>query len=147
MLPGLVGGVAFLAVVVCGGALVGRPLALPDAIAAVVGVHTNGYPVRLVPALIGVGTHLAVSVGLGVLYLVIAHRLRLQGWWLVLGGWLFSGVETPISLWVVLHTVLPQATFGYFLDAVPFWVSFLGHTVYGLALGGMSAQLDQRGRR
>jgi hypothetical protein len=144
VLPGLVGGVAFLAVVVFGGALVHRPWALPDAVAAVLGVHTRGYPARLVPALTGVGTHLAVSVILGVLYLAIARRLRLRGWWLVFGGWLFSGVETPVSLWGILHTVVSHATFGYFLDAVPFWVSFLGHTVYGLALGGLAVLVMRR---
>ena len=66
---------------------------------------------------------------------------------LVLGAWLFSGLETPVSLWGVLHTVLSHQRFDYYLGAVPFWASFLGHTVYGVVLGLMAAWLGPVNRR
>jgi hypothetical protein len=135
LLPGLVAGAAFLAVAFLAGALTTTPWAMPDAVAAVLGVATSGYRFAAVPVLVGVAAHLAVSTVLGVLYLAIARRLRLRRGLLVLGAWVFSGVETPISLWGILHTVLAPQTFHYFLDAVPFWASFLGHNVYGLVLG------------
>jgi hypothetical protein len=135
LLPGLIAGAAFLAVEVAIGAFTTTPWALPDAIAAVLGLGTSGYRFELLPVLVGIAAHLTVSIALGVLYLTIAHRLRLRRGWLVLGAWIFSGVETPLSLWGVLHTVLTPHTFHYFLDAVPFWASFLGRNTYGLVLG------------
>ncbi len=133
--PGLVAGAAFLAVEVAAGALVTTPWAMPDAVAAVLGLGTRGYPFQLLPVLVGVAAHLTISMALGVLYLAIARRLRLRRGWLVLGAWIFSGVETPVSLWGVLHTVLAPHTFQYFLEAVPFWASLLGRNTYGLVLG------------
>jgi hypothetical protein len=143
LLPGLVAGVAFLAVVVAAGALDTSVWAVPDGIAAVLGVGSRGYRYQGAAVLVGVAAHLAVSVLLGVLYLAIARRLRLRGALLVLGAWLFSGIETPVSLWGVVHTIVSGSTFHYYLDAVPFWASFLGHTVYGLVLGLMSVRVSR----
>src|SRR5947199_295565 len=81
----LVAGAAFLAVVLIAGALVTTAWAVPDAIAAVLGVGTRGYPFQTVPVLVGIAAHLTVSMILGVGYLVIARRLRLRGGLLVLG--------------------------------------------------------------
>jgi hypothetical protein len=135
LLPGLVAGAALLAVAIVAGAANTTPWAMPDAIAAVLGVGTTGYRFAAIPVLVGIAAHLTVSTALGVLYLAIARRLRLRRGWVVFGAWLFAGAETPISLWGILHTVLTPHTFHYFLDAVPFWASFLGHNVYGLVLG------------
>src|SRR5438552_18622024 len=126
--PGLVAGAALLAVEVAAGALTTTPWAMPDAVAAVLCLGTRGYPFQLLPVLVGVAAHLTTSMALGVLYLAIARRLRLRRGWLVLGGWIFSGVETPVSLWGVLHTVLVPHTFRYFLHAVPLWASLLRRT-------------------
>ncbi len=139
LLPGLVAGTAFLAVEMVVGAFVTTAWAMPDGVAAVLGVGSHGYGFRGAAVAAGVAAHLATSTALGVLYLVIARWLRLRGRMLVLGGWLFSGFETPISLWGVLHPVLSAPTFDYFLVAVPFWASFLGRTTYGVVLGLMAA--------
>jgi RsiW-degrading membrane proteinase PrsW (M82 family) len=142
----LVAGLAFLVVVMVAGALATTPWAVPDAIAAVLGFGTNGYRFQAVPVLVGIAGHLTVSVILGVGYLAAARRLRLRRGLLVVGAWLFSGVETPVSLWGVLHTVLTHQTFDYYLRAIPFWASFLGHTTYGIVLGLMAAWLGPVGR-
>ena len=84
---------------------------MPDAVAAVLGIGTGGYRLGAVPLVVGVAAHLAVSTALGVAYLAIARRLRLRPGLLMLGAWIFSGVETPISLWGILHTVLAPQTF------------------------------------
>jgi hypothetical protein len=143
LLPGLVAGLAFLAVEILVGTFTTTPWAMPDAVADVLGVATHGYRLGLVPLIVGVTAHLAVSTALGVGYLAIADRLHLRGGWLVVGAWIFSGVETPVSLWGVLHTVLPPQTFDYFLHAVPFWASFLGRNTYGVVLGAVAVLLSR----
>jgi hypothetical protein len=133
--PGLIAGVAFLGVAMVGGSLTTTAWAMPDAIAAAVGVGAHGYGFQPVPALVGVTVHLATSMALGVMYTAIARRLRLRGLRLVVGAVLFIGLETPISIWVVLHSVLPSSTFHFFLGAIPFWASITGRNLYGLVLG------------
>jgi hypothetical protein len=123
------------------GAFVTTAWAMPDAIAAVLGLGTHRYGFQLTPVLVGVAAHLALSTILGVFYTAIARRLRLRRVGLVIGAVLFSGLETPISIWVVLHSVLPPSTFHFFLQALPFWGSFLGRNTYGLVLGLLSAWL------
>ena len=146
LLPGLVAGVAFLGMAMVGGSLATTAWAMPDAIAAAVGLDIHGYGLQLVPVLVGVAVHLTISMTLGVIYTGIARRLRLRGLRLVVGAMLFSGLETPISIWVVLHTVLPSSTFHFFLGAIPFWASIAGRNLYGLVLGLALARV-QHGRR
>jgi hypothetical protein len=135
LFPGLIAGVAFLGVAMVGGSFSTTAWAMPDAIAAAVGVGAHGYGYQPVPVVVGVAVHLTTSMALGVTYTEIARRLRLRGLRLVLGALIFSWLETPISIWVVLHTVLSSSTFQFFLGAIPFWASITGRNLFGLVLG------------
>jgi hypothetical protein len=147
LLPGLVGGALFLGVAMIGGSLTTTPWAMPRAIAAVVGLGVHGYSFQLFPVLVGVTVHLIISMGLGVLYTAIARLLRLHRWRLVLAIVIFDGLETAITIWVILHTVLPLATFRFFLRSVPFWASFVGRNVYALCIGFMLVRSEARSDR
>lgn len=134
--PGLLAGVAFLAVALATGALSTTVWAMPDGIAQTVGVAAPaGYGFALVPVIVGIAVHLALSIGLGVIFTACVLWRRLHGWQLLVAGAIFVTIETPIALWVVMHNVLPAATFQYFLAAVPWWGSVLGHYLYALLLG------------
>ena len=146
LLPGLVGGVLFLGVAMIGGSLTTTPWAMPRAIAVVVGLGPHGYGFQLFPVLVGVTVHLITSMGLGVLYTAIVHLFRLHRWRLVLAMVIFDGLETAITIWLILHTVLAPATFRFFLQAVPFWASFVGRNVYALCIGLMLARSEARSR-
>lgn len=136
LLPGLIAGAVFLVTALVTGALATTAWAMPDAIAETVGIAAPaGYGFALVPVVVGIAVHLALSIGLGALFTAIALRLRLHGWVLVGAAALFITIETAIALWAVMHTLLPAPTFQYFLAAIPFWGSVLGHYLYALILG------------
>jgi hypothetical protein len=143
LLPGLVAGLAFLAVAMVAGMSTTTAWGMPDAIAAAVGIPVRGYGFQPLPVVVGVAVHLTVSMMLGALYQAIAQRLHLHRGRLVFGAWLFSGLETPVSIWGVLHTVLPASTFRFFLGALPFWASLAGRHAYGLVLGLAIAMMQQ----
>ena len=134
--PGLVAGVAFLATAMVTGGLTTTAWAMPEAVAAAVGVPgPDGYGFAPVPLLVGVVVHLIVSVGLGAGYLAVVRLARWTGWRVFIGAVVFSMVEPAVAIWVVLHTVLPHNTFLVFLTAIPVWASVLGHCLYGVVLG------------
>jgi hypothetical protein len=136
VLPGLIAGVMFLSIALVTGAMTTNFWAMPDAIARVIGIAApTEYGFAPVPVLVGIAVHLAFSIGLGVIFTAVARWLRLHGWVLVVAGLLFIMLETPLALWVVLHSLLPTATFSYFLSAVPWWGSVFGRCTYGLVLG------------
>ena len=136
VLPGLIAGIMFLVVALVTGALATTVWAMPDAIAQTVGVAApTGYGFALVPVVVGIAGHLALSIGLGVIFTACVSWRRLHGWQLVVAGAIFVTIETPIALWVVMHNVLPATTFHFFLAAIPWWGSVLGHYLYGLTLG------------
>lgn len=136
VLPGLIAGVVFLGIALVTGALSTTVWGMPDGIARTVGITAPaGYGFVLVPVLIGILVHLALSIGLGVLFTACVRGLRLHGWLLVVAGGIFVTIETPVALWIVMHNLLPAATFSYFLAAIPWWGSVLGHYMYALILG------------
>jgi hypothetical protein len=135
LLPGFLAGVAFLVTAMLGGALNTTPWAMPDAISAAIGLTVHGYAFQAVPVTTGIAVHLTVSTLLGALYSEITHRLRLRGVRLVVGAVLFSGLETPVSIWLVLHSILSAPTFHFFLATLPLWASICGRNLYGLVLG------------
>lgn len=116
MLPGFVAGMVFLSIALLTGALATNVWAMPDAIASVLGMAApTGYRFALTPVLVGIAVHLAFSIGLGVIFTAFARWRQLHGGMLVVAAVLFIMLETPISLWGVLHNVLPATTFSYFL--------------------------------
>lgn len=136
VLPGLIAGVAFLLIALVAGALSTTVWAMPDGIAQTVGVAAPiGYGFALVPVLVGVVVHLALSIGLGAIFTAFAHWRHLHGWMLVVAAVIFITIETPVALWVVMYNLLPAATFHFFLAAIPLWGSVLGHYMYALILG------------
>lgn len=136
VLPGFIAGGVFLSIALVTGAVATNFWAMPDAIAHAIGIAAPaGYGFALVPVLVGIVVHLAVSIGLGVIFTAFARGLRLHGWVLVVAGVLFIILETPITLWGVLHSLLPTTTFSYFLGAAPWWGSVFGRCIYGLVLG------------
>lgn len=136
VLPGFIAGVVFLSIALITGALATTFWAMPDGIAHAIGIAVPaGYGFAPVPVLVGIGVHLAFSIGLGIIFTAFARWRRLHGWVLVVAGFLFIMLETPIALWIVLHTLLPTATFFYLLTALPWWGSLFGRSMYGLVLG------------
>ena len=140
ILPGLIAGLVFLAIVLLAGALSTSVWAMPDGIARTLGIAAPAnYGFAPIPVLIGVVVHLALSIVLGVIFTAFVRWLRLHGWILLLAAALFISIETPIALWGVMHTLLPATTFHYFLAAIPLWGSVLGHYMYALVLGVLLA--------
>jgi hypothetical protein len=136
VLPGLMAGAGFLGIALIVGALTRTVWAVPDGIAQAIGITAPpGYGFALWPVVVGVAVHLAFSIGLGVIFTAVVRRLRLHGWVLVAAAILFIGLETPITIWIILYRLLPATTFMFFLTALPFWGSFLGRCMYGLILG------------
>lgn len=136
VLPGLIAGTVFLVTVLVVGALTTTAWAMPDAIAQTIGIAASaGYGFSLVPVVVGIAVHLALSIGLGALFTALARWRRLHGWMLVAAAFLFITIETPVALWGVMHTLLSAPTFQFFLAAIPWWGSVLGHYLYALALG------------
>ncbi len=136
VLPGLIAGAVFLVIVLVTGALATTVWAMPDAIAQTIGIAAPaGYGFALVPVVVGIAVHLALSIGLGAMFTAFVRWRRLHGWILVAAAVIFITIETPIALWVVMHTLLPATTFQFFLAAIPWWGSVLGHYLYALSLG------------
>jgi hypothetical protein len=141
VLPGLIAGAVFLAIALITGPLATTVWGMPDAIARVIGIAAPaGYSFAPVPVVVGVAVHLALSIVLGALFTALARWLRLRGWKLVVASAIFISIETPIALWVVMHNLLPAATFSFFLSAIPWWGSVLGHYMYALILGLLLAR-------
>lgn len=135
-LPGLIAGAVFLVIAMVGGALSTTAWAMPDGIAQAVGIGVPaGYGFAPGPSLVGVAVHLAVSIGLGAIFIAVADWRRLHDWVLVVAAVIFAALEPAVAIWVVLHNLLPTTTFHFFLAAIPLWASVLGHCVYGLVLG------------
>jgi hypothetical protein len=88
----------------------------------------------------GVAIHILFSIGLGVLFIALAERLRLSGGKLLAAGVLFMWAESGISIWAVLHTLFPS-TLPLLFAAVPFWASFVGRTGFGVVLASMYARV------
>ncbi len=136
VLPGLIAGVIFLLTVLVIGALTTTIWAMPEGITQTIGIAAPaGYGFALVPVVVGIVVHLTLSIGLGAIFTAFARWRQLHGWLLVVAAVIFVTIETPLALWVVLHTLLPAATFQYFLAAIPWWGSVLGHYLYALSLG------------
>ncbi|HEY3611978.1 MAG TPA: hypothetical protein VGL06_31095 [Pseudonocardiaceae bacterium] len=142
VLPGLTAGGFFLVVEMLFGSFTTTVWAFPEGIAHTIGIGAHGYGLQPLPLLAGVIVHLSVSVGLGALFTVLADRLRLAGTATIIAAWLFSGAETAVAIWAVLHTVLP-ATLPMLLQSVPLWASIVGHNIYGLTLGFLLSTHDR----
>lgn len=138
MLPGLLAGAAFLVFEMLVGLFTTTGWAFPEGIAHTVGIGSDGYTLQPGPLLIGVLVHLSVSVALGALFTAITRPLALTRPALITGAWIFSGVETAVTIWAVLHTLVP-ARLPLLLDAVPLWASIIGHNIFGLLLGVLVA--------
>lgn len=142
LLPGLAAGTLFLAVEMFIGSFTTTVWAFPEGVAHTIGVGPDGYELQTPALLVGVGVHLAVSASLGALFTALVDRLRLSGTNVIVAGWLFSGTETAVAIWGVLHTFLPS-TLPLLLHSVPLWASIIGHNVYGLTLGLLLAAHDR----
>ncbi len=135
-MPGLIAGLVFLAIALLFGALSTTVWAMPEGIARTVGVNApTSYSFALAPVLIGVVVHLVLSIVLGAIFTALALWLRLRGWVLVVAAVVFVSVETASALWVVLHNIVSGAVFTYFLSAIPWEGSVIGHYAYALVLG------------
>ena len=136
IMPGLIAGLVFLAIVLVSGAYSTTLWAMPEGIARTVGVNAPvGYSFAFVPVFVGIVTHLVLSIVLGILFTAIVLKMRLHGWMLVVAAVVFVSVETAFALWGVLHVIESSATFSYFLSSVPWWASVIGHYAYALVLG------------
>ena len=136
VLPGLIAGILFLVIALISGALATTVWAMPEGIAHVTGIAAPAnYSFALVPVLVGITIHLALSIVLGIIFTAFVQWRHLHDWLLILAAAIFVSIETPIALWVVMHPLLPASTFSFFLSAIPWWGSVLGHYVYALTLG------------
>jgi len=142
LFPGLSAGALFLLLEMLIGAFFTTPWAFPEAVAHTVHFGAPGYRLEPTALVVGACVHLAVSTALGVLFTVIVDRLRLTGRTVVVAAWLFSGTETAVAIWGVLHTALPD-TLPQFLHSIPLWASILGHNIYGITLGLLLLTLDR----
>ena len=135
-MPGLIAGLVFLAIALLSGAISTTVWAMPEGIARTIGVNAPvGYSFALAPVLVGVVIHLVLSIALGALFTALALWLRLRGWVLVVAAVVFVSVETATALWVVLHNILSAAAFSYYLSAIPWEGSVIGHYAYAIVLG------------
>jgi hypothetical protein len=137
LVPGLAAGVVFLAFEMLAGAVSTSAWQFPEAIAQTIGIGTPTTALQPASLVAGIGIHFVFSVALGVVFVTIAHRLRLSGTRLLIGAIIFMYAESAISIWAVLHTFFPT-TLPVLLGAVPFWASLLGRTAFGLTLGWTS---------
>ena len=139
LMPGLSAGAAFLGIELLVGALTTDLRRFPSAIAETIGVNSP-----LSPAL-GVVIHFTFSLFLAALFITLADRFQIRGRRLLAAGVLYMWVESGVSIWLVLHTLFPT-TLPILFDAVPFWASFLGRTMFGVVLASVYASMRQRRR-
>ena len=133
LVPGLSAGAVFLGVELLVGAFTTDLWRFPSAIAETIGVSSP-----LAPAL-GVAIHFTFSMLLCALFVAGAERFQLRGRRLLAAGVLFMLAESPISIWLVLHTLFPT-TLPILFDAVPFWASLLGRIMFGVVLAEVYAR-------
>ena len=139
VLPGLAAGPAFLGFEMLVGSISTSIWAFPQAVAQTIGIGSPTQALAPESLLAGIAIHLAFSVGLGILFVAIAERFSLTGRTLVAAGVFFMWAESAISIWLVLHTLVPD-TLPVLLGAVPFWASFLGRSAFGVILALMCAR-------
>jgi hypothetical protein len=139
VLPGLTAGAAFLGFEMLAGSLSTSIWAFPQAVAQTIGIGSPTQALAPASLLAGIAIHLAFSVGLGILFIALARRFSLTGRRLVAAGVLYMWAESTISIWLVLHTLVPDAL-PVLLGAVPFWASFLGRSGFGVILALMYAR-------
>ena len=139
IVPGLTAGGAFLGFEMLAGSISTSVWAFPQSVAQTIGIGSPTPALAPASLLAGIAIHLAFSVGLGVLFIAIANRFSLTGRTLVAAGVLYMWVESAISIWLVLHTLVPD-TLPVLLGAVPFWASFLGRSGFGVILALMYAR-------
>jgi hypothetical protein len=141
LVPGLAAGAAFLGFEMVAGAATGTTAwAFPQSIVQTVGLAAPNDALDPASLLLGMTIHMAFSVGLGVIFVALAQRLGLRGTGrLLVAGVLFMWLESAISIWAVLHTLFPS-TLPILFDAVPFWASFVGRTMFGVVLASLVAR-------
>ena len=134
LVPGLSAGAAFLGIELLVGAFTTDLWRFPTAIAETIGVNSPLSPV------LGVIIHFTFSLLLAAVFITAADRIRLNAWKLLAAGVLFMWAESAVSIWLVLHTLFPT-TLPILFDAVPFWASFLGRTMFGVVLASAYARV------
>lgn len=113
-LAGLIGGLAFGAMMAAGGML---PMV--------------GMLVGQENAAVGFIVHLLISVGLGVVYGMVAVRLP-SGWLAAaVAGLVYGAIWWVLGALVLMPLMLGMAGMVLVIGA-PQWMSLLGHLVYGL---------------
>ncbi len=136
IMPGLIAGLVFLAIVLLSGVYSTTLWAMPEGIARTVGVSASaGYSFSFVPVFIGVVVHLVLSIALGALFTALALKMRLHGWMLVVAAAVFVSSATGFALCGFLHVIASSATCSYFWAASTGWGSVIGHYAYALVLG------------
>jgi hypothetical protein len=131
--PGLIAGAAFLGFEMLAGSFSTSTWSFPQAIVQTIGMGAPTAEFEPAQLLAGSAIHLVFSIGLGVLFIAIARRLRLSGPRLLAAGVLYMWIESGVSIWLVLHTLFPS-TLPLLFAAVPFWASFVGRTGFGVLL-------------
>jgi hypothetical protein len=136
LVPGLTAGAVFFGIELMAGSLTTSLWSFPEAIAEMIGVPPSWSLVA------GVIVHFTFSLGLGVLFVILAEQFQLRGRKLLAAGVLFMMAESSISIWLILNTLFPT-TLPILFAAVPFWASLLGRIAFGLTLAGMYARITR----
>ena len=144
--PGLIAGAAFLGFEMIAGTFSTSTWSFPEAIVQTIGLAAPTPDFDAAQLALGGAIHLLFSLGLGILFIAIARRLRLHGAKLVGAGVLFMMLESPISIWLVLNTLFP-ATLPIMFAAVPLWASFVGRVGFGVVLALAYARLARSENR
>jgi hypothetical protein len=133
VVPGLIAGTGFMGFEMVVGAMTTSAWSFPQSIVQTIGMGAPTSQLDVAQLVLGVAIHLAFSVGLGALFVAIAERFGLSGRRLFAAGVLYMWAESFISIWLVLHTLLPD-TLPILFAAVPFWASFVGRSAFGILL-------------
>ncbi|WP_188186867.1 DUF6789 family protein [Nonomuraea sp. SYSU D8015] len=92
-------------------------------------------------AVIGIAMHLLMSLLLGVLFALLAARVRPAP--RRLSSWALAGMLYGLTLWVINHYLLWPMVDRAAAQAFTPWVFAVGHLIYGLALGWMVAMISR----
>ncbi|HEV2027699.1 MAG TPA: hypothetical protein VGS16_04100 [Candidatus Dormibacteraeota bacterium] len=137
-LPGLIAGLVFAMWAMVVGLFTSTLWAPPQGIAQSIGIGSAGHQFQLIPFAVGLIGHMMNSIVLGVIFIVIARALRLQGIVAVVGGMVYGAIVYVAMYWVLLRGVL-SSTSASFLSANPEWSWVAAHLMFGVVLGGLAA--------
>jgi hypothetical protein len=138
ILPGLIAGLVFAMWAMMVGLFTSTLWAPPQGIAQSIGLGVPGHDFQLLPFVAGLMGHMMNSVVIGIVFIGIAHALRLRGVNSVLGGMVYGLVVYGAMYWVLLRGLL-ASTSASFLSANPEWSWIAAHLMFGVVLGALVA--------